>query len=113
MDGEPAGLVQVSFLANEEIPGVTTKRFNCITGPKGELAAFTYEKGDGLPAGSYVVTFKWPEASMASKIPDRLHGAYDNPAASEVTVTVEDGNPVDLGVIELSSKKKPPAKGRR
>jgi len=36
--------------------------------------------------------------------PDKLNKRYTNPEKSEIKFTVEPGKPVDLGVIELTTK---------
>jgi hypothetical protein len=107
VDGEPVRGVVVSFApvsgSSDNKNGITV-----ITLDDGRFSCYTYVKDDGLPAGTYTVTFAWPEESLKmGKKPDRLKGAYSNRALSDIKVTVEDGQPVDMGVIELSTKGKP------
>ncbi len=106
VDGEPARGIFVAFTpvagTSEHKNGITL-----ITPEDGKFTCYTYVKDDGLPAGTYTVTFTWPEEILKmGKKPDRLKGAYSNVATSNYKVTVEDGKPVDMGIIELSTKGK-------
>ena len=80
-----------------------------ITATDGErkFALATYEAGDGLPNGTYKLTFVWEEVSLVfqTKKIDQLGGAYADPKKSEISVTVDGGKKVDLGTIDLVAKK--------
>ncbi len=74
---------------------------------EGNFKLATYEAGDGVPAGDYVLTFVMQEFNLMSREysgPDQLGGRYADPKTSEVKITVKDGEPTDLGVIELKTK---------
>jgi hypothetical protein len=76
------------------------------SGPDGSFEVGTYEKGDGVPAGDYVLTFESREFKIAigdSTSPDLLKGRYSDPKKSEVKFSVKD-KPVDLGEIKLTTK---------
>ena len=105
VDGEPAKGVTVTFHVE---PGKSKMENNSITvtDENGAFFASTYVDKDGLPEGEYRLLFKWPQIQIGDKRPDKLKGAYNNPQTSEVKLTVEDGTPVDLGVIELFTKAK-------
>jgi hypothetical protein len=78
----------------------------CMTGDDGKFALSTYEAGDGVPPGSYVLTFEWGQLNMFSMQyggPDKLKGRYSDPKQSQVRVTAGE-EPVDLGRIELTTK---------
>jgi hypothetical protein len=58
----------------------------------GAFALTTDARGDGPPAGEYVITLEWvpPRASpMEPEGADLLKGAYRDPKASKLRFTVE------------------------
>ena len=73
-----------------------------MTDGEGKFVFGMYQAGDGLPEGQYVLVFRWDELGLVMK--DRLKGAYSNPAQSKHEITVGD-KPLDLGTIQLSTKK--------
>ncbi len=79
-----------------------------LTGEDGKFEISTYKSGDGVPAGEYALTFVWGKMNLLAASyggPDQLGGAYSDPKTSEFKITVVDGEPNDLGKIELVSKK--------
>lgn len=72
------------------------------TDDDGHFSIAMYLKGDGLPEGTYRLTFKWEEFGFPVK--DKLNKAYADPSKSTYKFTVIAGEPNDLGVIELSTK---------
>lgn len=106
VDGEPAMLLIVGFY-----PESGTSELNhpvmATTDKDGKFSVGTYQTGDGLPAGKYCLVFKWQ--TFGAKKQDKLKGAYknafDDPSKSTFKVTVEEGMPNDLGIIELTTKK--------
>lgn len=96
----------IPFISIECHPGPDSEiRFPVSASTKegGEFSIGTYESGDGLPAGSYTLTFTWlVPGGVAAK--DNLNGAYSDKSKSEYKFTVEEGDPTDLGVIELKTK---------
>lgn len=103
VDGEPAEGVEVTCTPE---PGSSQINYPLVatTDSDGQFKFGTYQSGDGLPEGNYILTFAWPELSMVPK--DRLNKAYANPGKSDHKVTVVKGEPNDLGEISLSTKKK-------
>lgn len=80
---------------------------NGMTGENGLFELSTYEQGDGIPPGDYVLTFQWGKVNLVSMSyggPDRLKGKYANPEKSPFKVTVTGDDPVDLGTLELTTK---------
>jgi len=76
-----------------------------FTDPEGNFSIGTYQKGDGAPVGAYNLTFMWGQHSLFTGRyggPDKLRGLYNDPEKSEVTVTVREGKPNNLGEIKLS-----------
>lgn len=81
---------------------------SAFTTEEGKFEIATYESGDGVPAGDYVLTFYWGELNLISASyggKDKLKNKYRNPKKSTTKFTVVEGEPTDLGVIELTTKK--------
>jgi hypothetical protein len=73
----------------------------------GNFEISTYTSGDGMPEGEYALTFVWQKFNTFSRGfqgPDKLKKRYSDPKKSEITFSVKPGEPVDLGVIELTTK---------
>lgn len=80
---------------------------SAFTEEDGKFAISTYEKGDGIPPGDYILTFYWGKRNVISTSyggPDKLKGRYKDPKKSEFKVTVVEGEPTDLGRIDLKTK---------
>lgn len=78
----------------------------CDADPDGTFQISTYDAGDGVPPGEYVLTFSWRQFNVMSRNyagPDRLKGKYSKKDGSQFKVTVVD-KPVDLGEIALTTK---------
>ena len=102
VDGQAAEGVEVQ--CNPE-PGNSKINYPVVatTDKNGAFAVGTYQKGDGLPEGNYLLTFVWMEAGLTPK--DKLKGAYTDPKKSKHKVTIELGEKKnDLGEIELVTK---------
>jgi hypothetical protein len=95
--GQPMDRAQITFrLLND--PNPRTLGILAHADANGEYKATTYKHFDGLAAGEYVVTLQWPEArprqigteavSEEDLPPDRLRGAYADPATSKLRATV-------------------------
>jgi len=103
IDGKPGVMVEVRCLP-EEGSSEIKHEVTAMTGEDGKFVLGTYEAGDGLPAGTYTLTFSAMEMGMTMK--DTLKGRYADPKKSKhkATVTGDVDEKVDLGTIELSSK---------
>jgi len=107
VDGQPPGeSLQVECHnkagIDEKMPYVS----QALTEPDGSFEISTYDKGDGMPAGDYVLTVTWKQfnaMSMSFGGEDKLKGRYEDPEKSEITVSVKDKS-VDLGEIPLTTK---------
>lgn len=83
------------------------------TGADGLFELSTYNKGDGLPAGDYKLTFVWTElrlggAALGGAPSDKLGGQYADSKTTPFTVTVKESKDVvDLGVFELKKSATP------
>lgn len=78
-----------------------------MTDTEGRFTISTYESGDGVPPGSYALTFEWGQLNLMSGQyggPDKLKGRYSDPQTSPFRFQVESGEPLDLGRLELVTK---------
>jgi hypothetical protein len=70
----------------------------------GAFSLTTYTKGDGAPAGEYVVTVTWPAPRKGPFEPeggDRLNGRYANPKSSTIRFKVQAQALNEVPVIQL------------
>jgi len=83
-------------------PDVPTS--TAIVQPDGSFAATTYDAGDGVPEGDYVVTIQWRKATKSGGEfvpgPNLLPAKYGQPETSDVIVHVASG-PTELPPIKL------------
>ena len=101
VDGKPEERLVVT--AYPESGSSAIKRVSyATTDAQGKFSFGTYKAGDGLPTGTYRLTFKWQSVGQPRK--DQLNSAYSEPEDSEHKVTVASSNAKDLGIIELSTK---------
>ena len=108
VDGQPPGS-RVQIQAHPVGPADTEHPTysSATSDPDGKFTFSTYETGDGLPPGSYRLTVSWQEFNAMSSGfsgPDKLNGRYSSQEDSKLEVTVETEKPVDLGIIELTTK---------
>jgi hypothetical protein len=78
--GKPAHRAEVVFLPVEDDPNLAGL---CIHGTAGEDGTFeltTYRRGDGAPAGDYVVTVFWPRPRSSRPIT----GDPEDPESTEL-----------------------------
>ncbi|MFN9719623.1 MAG: hypothetical protein ACK58L_13065 [Planctomycetota bacterium] len=106
-DKEPGSGIQISCHPvagmDEQHPSVTTAESN----PDGTFSLSTYESGDGIPAGEYILLFSWQEFNVMSRNysgKDKLNGRYADPSKSPIKVTVKEGEENDMGTIQLTTK---------
>lgn len=107
VDGQPAAGLQVTCHAVEGLDSETGWVCKGMTDETGKFEINTYEKGDGVPEGDYVITFMWGKTNFASMSyggPDKLKKKYLNPKKSEYKFTAVKGEPTDLGRIDLKTK---------
>lgn len=106
VDGEPAAGLSLTLHAVNGLDAEVPTFSATTTKEDGTFAISTFEEGDGVPVGEYVVTFEWGKLNMISMSyeGDRLKGKYNDPAKSDVKVTVTEGQPTDLGQIDLTTK---------
>lgn len=121
IDGKPVAGVQVFAYPADNPPGgqstpTTGALHNGVTDAEGKFKMATYNPGDGVPEGSYVVSFYWDggvspmlerSGDDERKVPPaaaKFNKKYGTPTKSKTTFTVEKGKPTDLGTLELTAK---------
>ena len=78
----------------------------CVSDDEGNFQISTYLAGDGVPAGEYIITFEWKEFSLLSRGyggPDKLKKKYSDKEKSAFRITVEPGQQLDLGTVDLTT----------
>ena len=102
IDGVPAELVEVEC---HPAPDSTAIKYpiSTMTDKDGIFTLTTYESSDGLPEGTYTLSFKWLEPGLVPR--DKLKGAFSDPRKSEHKITVVKGQETEIGIIALSSKR--------
>jgi hypothetical protein len=109
VDGEPVPVATPLKVECHPLNGLDTEHptfSSSLTGEDGKFSISTYESGDGVPPGEYVLTFMWGKMNLISPSyggPDKLNGKYDDPEKSEHVLTVVEGLPTDLGRIDLTT----------
>lgn len=106
VDGEPAARLSVTLHDvkgfDDQAPAIP----QAVTKQDGTFAISTFEAEDGAPVGEYKATFVWGRAQglgIDTSV-DKLKGRYSDPEKSEYKVTVVEGEPQDMGRIELKTK---------
>ncbi len=106
VDGKPAAAVQVTLTDTKGMDQELPTYSSAMTEENGKFSISTYELGDGVPEGDYVVTFVWGELNLFSMQyggPDKLKDKYSDPKTSTFKIKVEKGKPADMGRIELTT----------
>lgn len=96
VDGSPQE--GISVYCNPQPGSSVTYQLTDKTDSEGRFAISTYVSGDGVPAGTYKLTF-----AMEDGRSDKLQGAYADAEASEWIVDTSTGTEFDLGVIKLTT----------
>jgi hypothetical protein len=109
VDGSvPSSSIQVHCYSTGTIDTEHPTFSQTETKPDGTFEISTYQSGDGVPVGDYVLTFIWQEFNMFNRTyagPDKLNNRYSDPKTSEIKLTVKEGGaPTDLGEIKLTTK---------
>lgn len=107
IDGNPEVGVAVKLNPVGKEVSAANVNSSTFTDADGAFTIGTYESGDGAPEGDYTLTFMWGTRSLVTGRyggPDKLNERYLDPEASEVKVTVNPGEEIDLGTIELTTE---------
>lgn len=109
VDGQdPGSPIQIKCISkgavDEEHPTIS----GGLTQNDGSFELSTYTSGDGLPVGDYALTFEWKKLDLMTRSyggPDKLKKRYNDPKKPKIEFSVkEEGDAIDLGVIELTTK---------
>ena len=118
VDGQPAEGVAIRCIpqgadaeSRVSVLKDAVSAFRAVTKDDGTFSLRTYEEGDGLPAGEYVITFAWPapyegmqkRSSREIEASDRLQGKYTKPE-NWVKFNVIAGSPLELEPFKLTTK---------
>ena len=103
VDGQPAAGVQIMLTDTGGMDTAKPTVSSTVTKEGGTFSISTYDEADGVPPGEYVVTFTWGEYNVFSRSyeADKLKKRYSDPKKSEVRLMVVEGQPVDMGQIDL------------
>ncbi len=105
VDGQPVDKLVIKCIPVEGMDPEKPTTSGTFTDAEGKFALSTYDQGDGVPAGEYLLAVRWGEfnAISMSHAGDKFKGKYDE-KNSTIKVIVKEGEPTDLGTIELSTK---------
>lgn len=120
IDGKPTPMVRVLLFPVEKKPEWIDPRLAAPhwgnTGPDGKFQITTYSSGDGAPVGEYLVFFCWegnppvvplsnPDEPPIDPIAAKFNGKYGNAMKAQVpNIKVVEGQPTDVGTLELTTK---------
>ncbi len=107
VDGAPVGMLAVRCTAVAGLDSENPTASSAFTDDEGKFEISTYETGDGVPEGEYVLTFEWGKMNLISNQyggPDKLKGRYMDAEKSENKFTVVTGEPTEIPRIELTTK---------
>jgi hypothetical protein len=104
VDGKAVAHLRVSAKAKEAGDPKYPILPQADTQDDGTFQLYSYQPGDGVPSGEYVLTFTWQELKgLRYEGPDKLKKRYADPAKSTFKVKVENSK-VDLGTYELTTR---------
>jgi hypothetical protein len=106
VDEVPTSGVHIQYVPQGEIAEKRERylnRFFLLTGNGGTFSLSTYQNGDGIPCGEYVLEFKLIEQLLSGER-DKLGGYYSNVGSPFMTIKVEENHDLDLGEIELKTR---------
>jgi len=101
--GSPIQLVARSKQVDDEKHPTSS---TAETLPDGSFEISTYNAGDGVPEGNYVLVATWQELNLFTKElgPDKLKGKYDAMNETPKEFEAKAGSePIDLGTIDLKA----------
>jgi hypothetical protein len=101
INGRPAGGAVVTFVpvrsaSDRSLVG------HAVADADGRFTLSTYAMNDGVPAGEYYVSLRWP-LTTAVQSPDRLGGKFAGAESSGLRTTIAKGRN-ELKPFEISAK---------
>lgn len=105
VDGKPVEKLAVKCHPEAGMDTENPTVSSAFTDKDGKFSISTYEKGDGIPAGTYTLTVTWGtfNAITMSYGGDKLKGKYADPETSGILVTVEPGVQTPPLKLELTT----------
>jgi hypothetical protein len=106
VDGQPVDQLAVRCLSDTGMDKEHPTSSTAFTDKEGNFQISTYEKSDGVPVGKYKLTVTWGQWNLMSMQygGDKFNGKYDSVQNPVKEFEVKEGQPTDLGVIELTTK---------
>lgn len=107
VDGEPAEGAFIVFHPAIDQDGEAW-RAQGVSQNDGRFTLSTFRRGDGAPAGEYIVTVLWQtgeDDDGSSAGPDLLNNRYRDPKTSELRAEIKPG-PNHLDPFQLSKQQK-------
>ncbi len=107
VDGKPVAMIRVVAHDTADPPR-TFNEPKGFTKDDGTFTLTTFREGDGVPVGEYKLTFQYGAYAMIRGREykgDQFKGKYMKKDDSKFTLTVTEGQPTDLGTIELTTGK--------
>lgn len=103
VSGKPAKGVMIKFHPQNGMDEVQPSVTQALTDEDGKFEATTYKLDDGAPVGDYKLTFTWPEINEVTMEVkgDRFEGRFEKPENSKYSISVQSGEPIDMGEIDL------------
>jgi hypothetical protein len=106
VDRQPVDQIAIRCISVAGIDQKDPTESATFTDAEGKFKISTYKSGDGVPVGSYVLTFQWGQWNLISRQygGDKFNGKYADTKTSTIKFDVKEGQPTDLGTIELTTK---------
>ncbi len=106
VDGQPAANLAVRCIDVNGMDKEDPTFSSAFTDESGKFEIATYESGDGVPEGEYVLTFEWGKWQLNGSYggPDKLNDRYKDSKKSQNRFNVEEGKATELGRIDLTTK---------
>jgi hypothetical protein len=117
-DGKPAprGVVELKLYEKGHDPTPEQMIPKCVVGDEGKYQFSSYGHEDGAVPGAYVVSVEWLKIGPGTLFgPDKLLNNFNSPSNDDprFQVTVVDGPPVEIPVIDIKTSELKQQKSHR
>jgi len=110
VNGQPAGMVRVQFLHNDDTVTGNARMPIGLTGDDGAFSLTTSANKDGAVEGEYTIAFEWLSGNNLGAY-DRFGGKFASPKESKFKARVEAKSntlaPFEITIPESQLVKKP------
>lgn len=118
IDGKPApkAVVELKLYEKGHDPTPTQMIPRCVVGDDGKFQFSSYGQGDGAVPGEYVLSIEWLKLGVGGMFgPDQLLNNFNSPSNDDprFQVTVVDGKPTEIPVIEIKTSELKQKKSHR